>query len=150
MAKVQIETYRGFDIAFDTEDEKFSALGDDWTSNNKTLTACKKAIDEYIKENYEFKPIIVHSDDNDLDKKRIIGIRKDQRFVYQSESGETYQISEYDEKRIIIYNPYNDHVYDNIRDLKDKIKNLYEQVEKEKKLIKGITIYEYKRQLPKI
>ena len=50
--KVAIENYRGFDIEFDTDHEKFQCIiTDGEEKESRSFTAVKKFIDEYRKDN---------------------------------------------------------------------------------------------------
>lgn len=104
MARISIETYRGWDIGFDTEKETFTAICDpsDEQKEKKSFAAVKKAVDEYIKENGQFKPFWIECTPNGYSKMGrqlyVVGIRKDGRFVVRNMEGSEGQLSEYDEK----------------------------------------------------
>lgn len=114
--KVKIETYRRFDIFFDTEAEAFSSIVHEVNKfsdakvlkESKSYAAVKKAIDEYIKENNTFEPFFVrikpskHYFDEDKRRIKIVGIRKDNRFIAEDRNGKRFQVSEYDEKDYIL------------------------------------------------
>lgn len=109
MSIVTIENYRGFDIEFETSSEKFQCIiTEDNTKQSISFSAIKKFIDEYIKENNEFKPfkIIKHPNENWGREGiiNVIGIRKDGRFVIQLEGGKKEQLPEYDESKYILFN----------------------------------------------
>jgi hypothetical protein len=128
--KVEIENYRGWGISFDTEKETFLAISSDFDTQNekKSFAAVKKSIDDYIKENTEFKPFKVKQAlGSSWGKKGIItviGIRKDKRFVAQDEDGDKFQISDFDEKYYVLYDEANEHFYEKKRSLEEEYRNL--------------------------
>ena len=80
MSKILIETYRGFDIEFDTNCEKFQCIcTEDNAKESTSFTAVKKFIDDYKKINQDFKPFLVESipDSYKTEKLKVIGVRKD-------------------------------------------------------------------------
>jgi hypothetical protein len=125
---VKIEDYRGFEIIFNTETERFSfTLDEGHWAEKQTYAVCKKNIDDYLKANIEFKPFKVRSfTQNNIST--IIGIRKDNRFIILDESGRKDQISEYDEKNYIIYDEKDNAVYDVIRDIHKQEQVLREKI----------------------
>ena len=101
--KVLIEKYRGFNVYFETNDEIFSVETDDYGKGSKSFAAIKSGIDEYIKNNLQFKPFkAIRKVDGDLIS--VIGIRKDNRFIYEDKKGNKRQLSEYEEKDYVLYN----------------------------------------------
>jgi hypothetical protein len=101
--KVLIEKYRGFDIHFEVNDELFSVETDSYGKGSKSFAAVKSGIDEYLKNNLEFKPFkAIRKAGGQLIT--IIGIRKDGRFNYEDSKGNKKQLSEYDEMDYVIYN----------------------------------------------
>ena len=56
-----ITEYRGWEIFFDTDKEEFYTVSNEYDKDNtkKYFASTKKFIDDYIKENNEFKPILV-------------------------------------------------------------------------------------------
>lgn len=131
--KTEIDKYRGWEIYFDTSTEKFTAysnLHDDEIAKGSYSTI-KKGIDDFIKENETFRPIIVvPSPDNAYrgqTKIKIIGIRKDNAFVYEDENGKKHQFSKYDEKSYILYNEKNDVVLAKFNELINESKRIREE-----------------------
>lgn len=119
--RIEIEDYRGWTIYFDTGRDKFYSLSqrDDTDKENKSFTAAKKAIDDYIKENTVFKPFkIQHGtgySTSDYRIAEVIGIRKDGRFMIQVQgSPEPEQLSNYDEGSWFVYETVNDSVIQEI------------------------------------
>src|SRR5687768_11171772 len=106
---MKIETYRGYDIYFNTKDETFySEISDTETKVKKSYSSITKAIDDFIKENNAFKPFEVvknpleswHSPDEE--KLKIIGIRKDGRWVYEGRKKVPTQLSDYNNKSWVL------------------------------------------------
>lgn len=98
--KTTIENYRGIEIWFDSNIESFQCDIDDERSVKKSYSSVKKFIDEYIKENNVFKPFYVEANPmshfGDIGNKlKIVGIRKDGRFVAEDKNGKKQQIPDY-------------------------------------------------------
>lgn len=133
MDRVLIEEYRGVEIYFNLESETFYATIDDsegnWNKPKKTYTSCKKAIDDYIKENSEFAPftVIYRAWNGPLEKRTICGIRKDGRFNYIDAKGMHQQISTYDETKYLIDTPENITIIDEINKVNLEIDVLHEK-----------------------
>lgn len=126
MKKILIKNYRGFDIEFDVDFEKFECICTaENTKESTSFSAIKKFIDEYKKTNQDFKPFWVELIPNKYksEKLKVIGIRKDGRFVAENSKGEKNQIADFELNRYMIVKPENEMV----------IKKFYEQIEKEKK-----------------
>ena len=106
--KVSIQTYRGFEIKFDTEEAIFECEVKDKGKESKSFDAIKNFIDEYLKDNATFEPFYVvkaSSIYSSIERFKIIGIRKDGRFITENEKGEKRQISAYYEKDYLIEKP---------------------------------------------
>jgi len=149
--KVKIEDYRGFEISFDNEGEVFYTLGSSWDveCTKKSYAAVKKWIDDYIKDNSEFKPFFIEQKESswkEHKKLKIIGIRKDGRFVFENSKGEKEQLSEYDEKDYILYNPDNDAINAAINELKLQRDAIDKLIDAERKKITGTPLKELKKQ----
>jgi hypothetical protein len=130
--KVEIDEYRGWVISFDTEREVFYAYSDayDTDKDRKTYSSMKAYIDEFIKDNQDFKPIWVERPPNMWgrhEKIKLIGIRKDKRFVYENEKGERSQLSEYNEKDYILCNEKNLETYKKMGEIDDKMEKLQKE-----------------------
>lgn len=101
--RVLIEKYRGFDIYFNPDQEMFEVEADSYGKCSKSFAAVKSGIDEYLKNNLEFKPFkAIAIDSGDIIN--IIGIRKDERFNYEDSKGKKQQLSDYYEKNYVVYN----------------------------------------------
>lgn len=117
--KVKIENYRGWDISFDTKRETFYSESEVWdrAETKKSFASAKKFIDDFIKENMDFKHVWVEKPAtmfSDAKKIKLIGIRKDGRFMYEDAKGEKQQMSDYSEKDFILCNPANEVLYKQI------------------------------------
>lgn len=141
--RVLIEEYRGFDIYFDKRTEEFKAISneDDIQKNKKSLTLAKKSIDDYIKENLDFKPVIVQSVGSVFSSQKeieLIGIRKDGRFVFRNKKGEPEQLYEYSERDYFLKNEANNQIFGEIELLKGQIAQLEKEVRlKESQIVKN-------------
>jgi len=142
---VKIENYRGFDIIFNPDTERFSFDLDSGTWQEKqSYAACKKNIDDFIKENQTFAPFMVINNNNT--RLNIIGIRKDNRFVAKEEK----QIPEYTEKDFYLYDASFEAVFSRIDEKQSRLDILYKEINEERKKITGQTLREYKENLLKI
>jgi hypothetical protein len=155
MSKVLIETYRGWEIHFDTEKETFTCFSNDYDNENtkKSFAATKKYIDDYIKENETFVPFVVENQDDAFygggKKKKIIGIRKDGVFVYiEKEGDKPRQFSSYDESNYYVVDHANEPINEQIKQLRNeqdiinkKIKSLNSQMIK--KTVKEVRLERY-------
>ena len=97
--KTELDYYRGFRIYFDTDGEKFGVESDqyDTREDRKSFAACKKWVDEFLKENsafQAFKAVQVTSG-RVSDRVTVIGIRKDGRPATEDANGNKGQISDY-------------------------------------------------------
>lgn len=156
MGKVLIEKYRGFDIEFDTNYERFQCIATDESVKESTsFTAVKKFIDDYKKANQEFKPFFV--DENPESRFgngkniKIIGVRKDGRFISQDTDGKKGQVSDYNENDYMLYDPSNEQGMAELKRLKEKEDTQrIENNEMRKQIIsslKIVTLKDYKKTL---
>lgn len=124
----KIETYRGYEISFDTDNETFlSDIGNDGTEK-KSYAATKKAIDEYIKENSTFAPFdVVRSYFGSVNHYRITGIRKDGRFNCEKD-GRKEQFSEYEENNTYLFDDWNEFDRTELNALLEKAFLINEQI----------------------
>lgn len=143
-----VETYRGYPISFDTFSEEFSCALNDMSLNKKSFPSVKKAIDDYIKDNSKFSPFKVHHENDFGSTFTIVGVRKDNRFIYENNKGEKGQVSEYDERNYYLVVPANEAVYTSIAGIKSQINDLYAKIEKERAKLKITTLKDYKKTLP--
>lgn len=154
-----IQEYRGWEIFFDTEKEEFYTVSNqyDKDSYKKSFSATKKFIDEYIKENSNFKPFYVLKEPSiftDDEKIKIIGIRKDGKFIYETKNGEKKQLSQYNESDYFLVNHENDKHFLEIKKIDNEIKKIDNEIEKlrtERKKIASqlikVSVKEYRNKL---
>jgi hypothetical protein len=129
---IKIEDYRGWEISFNTEKETFYTVSDTYDNQQekRSYAAIKKYIDDFIKDNNEFKPFWIENYDyNGRKKVKVIGIRKDNRFIYENDKGEKEQLSEYNERDWYLLNDDNVPFYEESIKLDKQI----EALQKEKK-----------------
>jgi len=156
--KSYIETYRRFPIHFNTDTEAFECAAketanwrnDDAVKSSKSYSAIKKFIDEFIKDNSTFEPFKVRKSPsynystNYPNEMKIVGIRKDNRFIYEKANGEKDQISEYDEEKYVLFNPEDDALYAKIAFLELRVDEARKKLEEAKGLVKGETLKQLK------
>ena len=132
--RVLIENYRGWEIYFDTGKEDFYTFSNEYDTQQtkKSYASAKKYIDDYIKENQNFKPIKVQKMRSFFNSGAVItliGLRKDGIFMYEDVKGRKQQLSKYDEEDYFLVNPENDAIFQELellykeeKELTDKIK----------------------------
>jgi len=131
--KVHIENYRGWDISFDTDKEMFHYVSSDYDTDGKKISyaAAKKFIDDFIKENQTFTPFWVEGVPDSYGrtgkKLKVVGIRKDGRFISENEKGEKDQISDYDIKDYMAINEANGPLWDELKAIDSDAKVLSEK-----------------------
>lgn len=149
--RVEIENYRGFEISFDSETEEFYAISDrfDKDLNKKSFSATKKYIDDFIKENQEFKAFNVEPNPTGFGGKkgRIIGIRKDKRFMIELANGKKEQVSDYNEKDFIIVNTENKALWLDLEEINIERQALNNREKEVKSKFKVKTLFEFKKEL---
>ena len=156
MSKILIETYRGFDIEFDTNCEKFQCIcTEDNAKESTSFTAVKKFVDDYKKTNQDFKPfwveLIPDSYSYKTDKLKVIGVRKDGRFVAENSKGDKIQISDYSLNEYMLLKPENEIAMNKLSELKAKEEQQRLENNEARKLIISeiniVTLKDYKKQL---
>jgi len=157
--RVTVDTYRGYDIEFDTDSYKFlSIISEEDSKESKSYPAVKKWIDDYLKENNNFKPflVVVHPTSSSYGYKKefkVIGIRKDNRFIGEDKNGDKFQLSIYDERSFILHKEENVEIIKSINLLDEKLEQFKQQCrEKRMELIDSMDIVglkEYKKSLIK-
>lgn len=146
--KILIETYRGWEIKFDTETESFFALSDmyDTQTTKNSFASIKKFIDEYIKENANFKPFWAVGNPNHYyvgtKRIKIIGILKDGCFMYENEEGKKLQLSKYNETGYMIEKPENEQHLAELKKLHEEEKQFTETIKRKKEEIKTKLVVE--------
>ena len=143
---IKIETYRGFDILFEPQSERFTFALDEgsWTTK-QSYSACKKNIDDFIKNNNNFKPFYAIKKDA-IRKVFVTGIRKDNKFVFDDGI-----LSDWDEKYYILHEESFDNLIDEYNKLYEEFEKIkeeyYSKVNELKSKITGKTLVEYKKEL---
>jgi hypothetical protein len=149
--KVEIEIYRGWSISFDTEKETFYCHSEQWDKdeNKKSFASTRKWIDDFIKENEVFKPIWIETKPKAYHEKKIklIGIRKDGRFIYEDAKGEKKQLSDYNEKDYILYNEENEKYKIEASKIDEQVEALGLQKNAILEKIKGVELVDYKKEI---
>ena len=140
MSDVLIKKYRGFNIHFNPDNERFYTEIDGTSWHQKqSYSAVVKFIDDYIKDNHVFKPFKIVQDGNAFTSSKevtITGIRKDGRFIYE-EKGKKCQISDYEEKNWFLHDIRNEKIFATVAILESEIDELQKKIKAEKnKLIK--------------
>jgi hypothetical protein len=145
---VKIETYRGFEIMFNTDKSEFECAVKDQSKESKSFDAIKKWVDEYLKDNATFEPFFVIKSPNSYTVSKeilkIIGIRKDGRFISEGKNGEKEQVSEYHEKDYILQTIEHKEQYAAIVFQQLVIDKEQEKLKKLKGLVTGTTLKEIK------
>ena len=147
-----ITEYRGWEIFFDTDKEEFYTVSNEYDKDNtkKYFASTKKFIDDYIKENNEFKPILVqkqqsmHSDGEII---KLIGIRKDGSFMYEDKNGKKQQLSKYNETDYFLINPENDEPFKKIAELEKRRDEIGSKIKEIKKTIIKVDVKQVKKNL---
>lgn len=153
MNKIHIMLYRGWDIFFKPDDEEFVAedsVNDaSDPATRKTLSGCKKFVDEFKKSNHIFIPFEVVYIGGGFayqnERLKIIGIRKDGRFVAENEKGEKKQVSSYEEDRYALPCPEDEPIEKEIDNLEGQMKVLRGKIEALEKKRKRVTLEEHKK-----
>ena len=145
--QVLIETYRGWEIYFDTDAESFYCHSERYDNEKKkqSFAATKKYIDDYIKENSNFKSFKIERLPDGYGERylTVVGVRKDGLLMVEDSKGEKKQLSKYDMKYYILRNPDNDPIYVAIKELEVKISELDGQVRGLRNQVTGISLIDY-------
>jgi len=152
--KVLIDNYRGFDIQFDVESERFQCvITEDITKDTSSYAPVKKFIDDYKKDNKSFAPFYAVSNPDSYTKQKrikIVGMRKDRRFISEVD-GETKQVSDYSLRDFILELPENEVHIAELYALEERQKQAEEEYRKHRKEIvsrmKIVTLGQFKQQL---
>ena len=140
---ILIEVYRGWEVSFYPDEDCFCAYSDrfDYESKDRpSFNTVKKDIDAYIKANEKFKPVLVEHIGtrlNDGKPIKVVGIRKDGRFVREGKNGKPEQMSGYDNKSYFLVNEKNDSIFKELKELDQKLSQIKKEIdEAEGRLIK--------------
>lgn len=154
--KTEIDNYRGYEIRFDTYNETFECDIDDSRSVKKSYATIKKFIDEYIKENNEFKPFKIVPNPLEWHVKEqsamVTGLRKDKAYQIELADGNKQQLSTYDESKYWVSTPEIIAEIEKVKPVLAEIKRLEKLVDEQVtirenmyKAIKATTVKEHKR-----
>lgn len=137
--RIEIDRYRGWIIYFDPENEMFFGEGLEAEPVQKTsFSAAKKAIDDYLKDNSNFKPFkVVKVGWEVTDPITITGVRKDGKFIYE-EDGKKKQISTYDEQYYYLWKDFPEDFKETLEELQGYESKAAKAVRKHKETIKGL------------
>lgn len=122
--QIDIQKYRGIDIWFNITGETFQCDIDDERSVKKSFAQIKKFIDEYSKDNQVFKSFEVEANPTSSyggKNGKIVGIRKDGRFIIETKDGKKEQVSDYYVEDFIVLLPENDVPRKELSELKELI-----------------------------
>ena len=154
MSKILIETYRGFDIEFDTNCEKFQCIcTEENVKESTSFAAVKKYVDDYKKANQDFKPFWIEPvpERYKMGELKVIRVRKDGRFVAENSKGDKIQISNYDLNDYMLLQPENEMAMNKLFELKAKEEQQRLENNETRKLIISeiniVTLKDYKKQL---
>lgn len=135
-----IENYRGFDIIFNSDNERFSFSLDEGNYTEKqSYAACKKNIDTYLKDNLNFEPFFCrHTLSNEIIE--IVGIRKDGGFTFINTDGAKSKLRSYCESDYILLEKDDDIISINIKNMKNEIIKIESDIRDQIKLLKGVSL----------
>ena len=147
-----ITEYRGWEIFFDTDKEEFYTVSNEYDKDNikKSFAATKKFIDDYIKSNFNFKPILVQNESSiyrDMEIRKITGIRKDGDFIFEDKEGNPKRFSKYDARDYFLVNQDNDYLFENIRALELQSKGIGSQIKELKEKLIKVDVRQIKEKL---
>lgn len=143
--RVLIETYRDWNIYFDTDKEEFYTHSESWDSDKtkRTYAAVKKFVDDFIKDNETFVPFEVENLDRSASAReiiKIVGIRKDGGWMMQKSGSEPERLSQYYEKDYALYNPDNEPIWQEMKEIEEKHEELRLQKIEIKKRLQGLPL----------
>ena len=155
--KVAITCHRGIDIEFDIDSEQFACIITDGIEKaSGSFTVVKKFIDEYKKNNQTFKPFYIELSPFSFSVSRhktlkVIGLRKDRRFITETDDGVKGQLSDFDGREYILTKQINDAPRKELQEKKDATLKLYNKNKYEETKIKEkfviVTLTEFKETL---
>lgn len=132
--KTEVDIYRGYEIRFDTSNETFECDIDDSRSVKRSYAAIKGFIDEFIKENNEFKPFKIIPNPMEwhynAQSAVVVGIRKDKAYQIELADGTKKKLSTYDENKFWLSTPTV------IAEL-EKVKPVLDEIERLEGLVKA-------------
>lgn len=132
--RVEITTYKGWVIYFNVHTESFYAISEvfDRDKTKPSFASMKKFIDDFSKENQNFKPFWMEALPEKgyrREKIFIIGIRLDGRFVYSMEgTDEKFQLSSYDEIEYVLPSEELTQAKLTLKELNNEVSKLQKQI----------------------
>ena len=145
-----IEVYRGWEISFYPDEDCFCAYSDrfDYESKDRpSFITVKKDIDDYIKANEKFKPVLVETTSSrlhDVKPTKIIGIRKDGRFVREGKNGKPEQVSSYESKDYFVVDEKNDSIFQELKELNEKLLQTRKEIQETEDRLLKVTLEDIK------
>ena len=149
--KTKVDTYKNFEIYFDSNAVKFIIEGEDTREEKRSFPACKKYINDFIKENKlfgEFQiikfPTDRYADATESQPVTVKGIHSNGNFLCEKSDGTKFQLSgnyEYDLSKYCLPEHLEQSAYrqDVIDDLQAQYNAIRAKVKlEEAKLPKGI------------
>lgn len=150
--RVLIENYRAWEIYFDTDKEEFYTVSNEYDTQQtkKSYASAKKYIDDYLKENQNFKPIKVQKMSSIYSVGEVItliGLRKDGAFMYEDGKGNKQQLSKYNESDYFLVNSENDPIFQELELLYKEEKELAAKIKYASSKVIKIDVKQIKRNL---
>ncbi len=150
--RVLIENYRAWEIYFDTDKEEFYTVSNEYDTQQtkKSYASAKKYIDDYLKENQNFKPIKVQKLSSIYSSGEVItliGLRKDGAFMYEDAKGNKQQLSKYNESDYFLVNSENDPIFKELELLYKEEKELAAKIKYASSKVIKLDVKQIKRNL---
>jgi len=151
--KIKIEDYRGWEIFFDTDKEDFYCVSTHYDTDKTKVSfaACKKYIDDFVKENQNFKPFWVEPNPisyyDKTGRLKIVGIRKDGRFIAEDVNGKKEQISDYGISPWIEIAPENEPIWKELEEAKKERDAIDQKIKEIKSRFKIKTLKQIKAEI---
>ena len=150
--RVLIENYRAWEIYFDTDKEEFYTVSNEYDTQQtkKSYASAKKYIDDYLKENQNFKPIKVQKMSSIYSSGEVItliGLRKDGAFMYEDAKGNKQQLSKYNESDYFLVNSENDPIFKELELLYKEEKELAAKIKYASSKVIKLDVKQIKRNL---
>ena len=150
--RVLIENYRAWEIYFDTDKEEFYTVSNEYDTQQtkKSYASAKKYIDDYLKENQNFKPIKVQKMSSIYSSGEVItliGLRKDGAFMYEDAKCNKQQLSKYNESDYFLVNSENDPIFKELELLYKEEKELAAKIKYASSKVIKLDVKQIKRNL---
>jgi len=150
--RILIENYRGWEIYFDTDKEDFYTVSNEYDTQQtkKSYASAKKYVDDYLKENQNFKPIKVQkmsSIYNPAEVITLIGLRKDGAFMYEDAKGNKHQLSKYSESDYFLVNHENDEIFQELELLYKEEKELTAKIKYASSKVIKVDVKQFRKNL---